>query len=170
MRYSKVDMFFLNAILVIILVAGIALNGYLTISGFIYLYHQGQEEMYYDITQEEREMLARLTYLEAGSCGSQCQRAVVSAIFNRLEAKYWGDTLKEVIYYPNAFSPAYLIDTSEQPPQEIYDAVDYVLENGPTIPPEVRYFRADYDFSWEGYAHYATYDNVYFGYFTNGDH
>ena len=125
---------------------------------------------YYNITQEERDMLAKLVCLEAGTCGSQCQRAVASVVFNQLETGYWGNTLEEVIYYKNAFSPAYLIATCEQPPQEIYDAVDYVLNNGPTIPKEVRYFRADYDFSWEGYAHYATYDNVYFGYFTNGNH
>lgn len=126
--------------------------------------------IYYNISQEERDMLAKLVYLEAGVCGSQCQRAVVSVVFNRLEAGYWGDTLEEVIYYKNAFSPAYLIESCERPPQEVYDAVDYVLQHGPTIPSEVRYFRADKDFTWEGYAHYATYENVYFGYFTNGDH
>ena len=125
---------------------------------------------YYNITQKERDMLAKLVYLEAGTCGDQCQRAVASVVFNQLEAGYWGNTLEEVIYYKNAFSPAYLIATCEQPPQEIYDAVDYVLNTGPTIPKEVRYFRTDYDFSWEGYTHYATYDNVYFGYFTNGYH
>ena len=129
-----------------------------------------KSESYYNITQEERDMLAKLVYLEAGTCGSQCQRAVASVVFNLLEAGYWGDTLEEVIYYKNAFSPAYLIATCEQPPQEIYDTVDYILNNGPTIPEEVRYFRINYDFSWEGYAHYATYDNIYFGYFTNGNH
>lgn len=128
------------------------------------------ETAYYNVTQEERDTLAKLVYLEAGTCGSQCQRAVASVVFNQLEAGYWGDTLEEVLYHKNTFSPAYLIATCEQPPQEIYDAVDYVLNNGPTIPEEVRYFRTDYDFSWEGYAHYATYDNVYFGYFTNGYH
>lgn len=129
-----------------------------------------EQKVYYNITQEERDMLAKLVYLEAGICGGPCQRAVASVVFNRLEAGYWGDSLEEVIYYKNAFSPAYLIATCEQPPQEIYNTVDYILKNGPTIPKEVRYFRTDYDFSWEGYAHYATYDNVYFGYFTNGDH
>lgn len=128
------------------------------------------EPIYYDITQEERDILAKLVYLEAGICGRSCQRAVTSVVFNRLEAGYWGDTLEEVIYYKNAFSPAHLIATCEQPPQEIYNTVDYILKNGPTIPKEVRYFRTDYDFSWEGYVHYATYDNVYFGYFANGNH
>ena len=129
-----------------------------------------EQEVYYNITQEERDILAKLVYLEAGICGRSCQRAVTSVVFNRLEAGYWGDTLEEVIYYKNAFSPAHLIATCEQPPQEIYNTVDYILKNGPTIPKEVRYFRTDYDFSWEGYVHYVTYDNVYFGYFTNGDH
>ena len=130
----------------------------------------GAQEEYYSITQEEREMLARLVFLEVGTCGSQCQRAVVSVIFNLREAGYWGDTLEEVVYHPNTFSPAYLIASCDQPPQEVYDAVDYVIANGPTIPKEVRYFRADEHFTWEGYQGYAVYDNVYFGYFTNGNH
>ena len=170
MKFSKIDLLFLNIILIGILISGIILNGYLAIAGFTHFYGQEQEKMYYNITQEERDMLAKLVYLEAGTSGSQCQRAVVSVVFNRLEAGYWGDTLEEVIYYKNAFSPAYLIESCERPPQEVYNAVDYVLQNGPTIPSEVRYFRTDKDFSWEGYAHYATYENVYFGYFTNGDH
>ena len=119
----------------------------------------------YVITEEERTMLAKLVYLEAGRCGEECQYAVISAVLNRLESGYWGDTIEEVIFYPNAFSPTYLMSECF-PPQVSYEMVDYVLTNGPTIPKEVRYFRADYDHNWEGYVHYATYDNVYFGFFT----
>lgn len=162
MRYWEIDTILFYSILIILTVAFICcvyLNSYTS-----------KSTSYYNITQEERDILAKLVYLEAGTCGSQCQRAVVSVVFNRLEAGYWGDTLEEVIYYKDAFSPAYLIESCERPPQEVYDAVDYVLQNGPTVPSEVRYFRADKDFTWEGYAHYATYDNVYFGYFINGNH
>ena len=128
------------------------------------------ENNYYNITQEERETLARLVFLEVGTCGSQCQRAVASVVFNQLEAGYWGDTLEEVIYYGNNYAVAYLITSCKQPPQEIYDAVDYVIKHGPTIPKEVRYFRSDEYFTWEGYRGYVVYDNIYFGYFTNGNH
>lgn len=126
-------------------------------------------EMVYNITDEEREILARLVYLEAGVCGPECQRAILSVVFNMLEAGYWGDSIKEVVFYPNAFSPAYLIKDCT-PNQAAYDAVDYILAHGSQLPKEVRYFRAEYDFDWEGYVNYTIIDNVYFGYFTNGNH
>ena len=123
----------------------------------------------YTITDEERIMLAKLVYLEAGDCGHECQRAVVSVVLNRLESGYWGESVEEVIYFPNAFSPTDMMKGCI-PIQESYEVVDYVLKNGPTIPKEVRYFRDDFDHRWDGYTHYATYDNIYFGFFVNGDH
>ena len=122
------------------------------------------------ITAEEREMLARLTDLEAGICSPRCKRAVVSVVFNMRTAGYWGDTLEEVIYYPNAFSPAYLIEYYPNPSQEAYDAVDYVCQYGVTIPEIVRYFRADRPHNWAYYETYIIIDNVYFGYFTDADY
>lgn len=122
-----------------------------------------------DSDMEERELLARLVYLEAGTCSPECQRAMASVVLNMVETGYWGNSIEEVIFYPNAFSPAYLIKDCT-PNQAAYDAVDYVLTYGSQLPKEVRYFRADYDFDWEGYANHTVIDNVYFGYFTNGNH
>lgn len=123
----------------------------------------------YSISVKEREIMARLVYLEAGACGNTCQRAVASVILNRLHSGYWGDNIESVIYYKNAFSPADQIKNCV-PSEQSYAAVDYVLYYGSTLPKEVRYFRDDYDHQWEGYKNYAIYDNIYFGYFTNGDH
>jgi hypothetical protein len=40
------------------------------------------------------------------------------------------------------------------------------LETGSrTLPPEVRYFRANHDHQWKGYKNYKVIDHVYFGYF-----
>lgn len=122
------------------------------------------------ISSQTRELLAKIVYLEAGGCGKDCQRAVMSVILNRVSAGYWGDSIKSVIYYPNAFESVNYLDRATIIPETVYDSVDYILENGVTVPAEVMYFRADYDFSWEGYANYCVYDNVYFGYFTNGSH
>ena len=128
------------------------------------------------ITAEEREMLAKIAQLEASLCSNECQRAVVSVIFNRLHSHKWRKdmnndgqiTLYDIIYYPNAFTPV-LYGKMDNciPTQRDYDAVDYVLENGVTVPTYVRYFRTDYDFNWEGYENYKVIDNVYFGYFTD---
>jgi len=130
-------------------------------------------ENVYNITEEERDMLASLCTLEASICSEDCQRAVVSVIFNRLNSGKWnkdinGDgkiTLYDIIYYPNAFTPAHLIEDTKGT-KESYEAVDYVVKHGSTVPEYVRYFRASKDFSWTDYKNYCTIDNVYFGYFT----
>lgn len=131
---------------------------------------------YYSITAEERDMIATLVFLESSVCSTECKRAIVSTIFNRLDSGKWQKdmnkdgtiTLYDVVYYPNAFSPSNLIDSyRNETTKECYEAVDYVVMNGPTIPAEVRYFRTKHDFGWKNYANYCVMDNVYFGYFTN---
>ena len=128
---------------------------------------------YYIVTAQERDMLATLVYLESSICSEDCQRAVASVIFNRLDSGRWKKdvnkdskiTLYDIVYYPNAFSPAYLIeDYKDKTTQECYDAVDYVIQHGPTVPTYVRYFRTNYHFKWDGYKGYCDMDNVYFGY------
>ena len=117
----------------------------------------------YKITSKEREMLARLVYREANVESLECQKAVVSVVINRWQNGYWGNTLDDVVYSENQFSPAHLIPQTT--PTEInYEAVDYVLKNGCTIPNYVLYFRADYHFKWSGYVPYQQIDNTYFGY------
>ena len=118
------------------------------------------------LSDEEYDLLVHLVYAESGICSQECQRDVASVVINRLNSGKWGDTITEVIYYKNAFTPASSNKFLEQTPNKsCYDAVDYVLENGPTVPTEVRYFRTDYDFKWEDYENYKIIDNVYFGYF-----
>ncbi len=134
-----------------------------------------EKDNYYDITSEERYLLAKLAHAEGSICSQECQEAIISVVFNRLESGKWKKdmnndgkiTIYDIIYYPNAFTPATngAIDKWEPTPKD-YAAVDAVVENGPSVPTYVRYFRASYDFSWEGYKGYCSIDNVYFGYFT----
>jgi N-acetylmuramoyl-L-alanine amidase len=122
------------------------------------------EKMVYHITSEEREMLARLVYLESNTESLDCQKAIVSVVINRWQSGQWGDTLEDVVYYPKQFSPAGLINKTT-PTNTNYQAVDYVLKNGTTVENFVLYFRASYHFSWEGYKQYCKIDNTCFGYF-----
>ncbi len=119
----------------------------------------------YNVTSEEREMLARLVYLEANTENLDCQKAIVSTVMNRWENGRWGDNIKDVIYAEGQFSPAYLI-SSTTPNTTSYEAVDYVLKNGSTLPSYVMFFRADYGFSetWEEYSEHRQIDQTYFGY------
>lgn len=127
-----------------------------------------KQESVLTVTPAERELLAKLVYCEARGESTECQRAVVSVVFNRLASGKWGKTLEQVIFYPNAFTPATsgVIENAE--PNEInYAAVDYVLKNGSALPEYVRYFRADRHHTWDGYEGYTVIDNTYFGYFTD---
>lgn len=117
----------------------------------------------YNVTSSEREMLARIVYQEANIESIECQKAVASVVINRWQNGYWGDTIEDVIYAENQFAPAYLIPTTT-PTNENYEAVDYVLKNGCTLPEHVLYFRAYYHFDWSGYVPYTHIDRTYFGY------
>ena len=118
----------------------------------------------YNITSEEREMLARLVYLEANTESLECQMAIVSVVINRWQDGRWGNTLKNVIYYPYQFTPANLLYKTT-PTELNYTAVDLVLKNGCTLPPYCMYFRTDYHFDWQGYKSYTQIGYTCFGYF-----
>ena len=118
----------------------------------------------YNITSEEREMLARLVYREANTESLECQMAVVSVVINRWQDGRWGNTLENVIYSPYQFSPANLL--YQTTPTELnYTAVDLVLTNGCTLSPYVMFFRTSHHFDWEGYKPYTQIDYTCFGYF-----
>lgn len=121
-----------------------------------------EKEMAYNVTEYERELLARITYLEANNQNQDGQRAVVSVVLNRVEYGYWGDTIYDVLFAKGQFTPAYKINQTT-PTESNYEAVDYVLENGATVPEWVMFFRTDYHFSWDGYTPYAKIHDMYFG-------
>ena len=120
----------------------------------------------YSISSVEREMLARLVYLEANTESLECQRAVASVVINRWLDGRWGSTIASVIYSPYQFSPAGLIHKTT-PTETNYVAVDHILKNGSILPKYCMYFRSEYCFSnvWEGYSRYAKIGDMYFGYF-----
>ena len=118
----------------------------------------------YQITSVERELLARIVYLEANAENLECQKAIASVIINRWQSGQWGDTLKDVIYAKGEFSPANRIPNTT-PNKYQYEAVDYVLKNGCTVPEYVLYFRASHHHQWNGYEPYTIIDRTYFGYF-----
>lgn len=120
----------------------------------------------YNISPVEREMLARLVYLEANTESLECQMAVASVVINRWLDGRWGNTIAAVIYSPYQFSPAGLIYKTT-PTESNYVAVDHILKSGSILPKYCLFFRSNYGFSstWSGYAEYAQIDDVYFGYF-----
>ena len=124
-----------------------------------------EPQLVYNIASVEREMLARLVFREGNTESIECQRAIVSVVINRWQNGAWGDTLEEVVYAKNQFEPANLLYCTT-PLEQNYEAVDYVLKNGVTVPEYVMYFRANYYFNWSGYKAYCRIDHTYFGYMT----
>lgn len=115
---------------------------------------------YIDLSEDEIYELATLVYLESGIEPYECQLAVASVVVNRMTTT--GQSLQEVIYAKNQFSPAYLIESSE-PNESTLSAVKEVVQNGPTIPEYVTFFRADYYHNWSDLiVPYCVYGNTYF--------
>lgn len=114
------------------------------------------------LTEEERELLARLVYQEGNIESLECQIAIASVVINRVNAGiFGGDNIYDVIYAKGQFSTAYMLD--ETVPNDInYEAVDYVIQNGPSIPYYVCFFRANYYF--KEYTPYCNIDHTYFSY------
>lgn len=118
----------------------------------------------YNITSEEREMLARLVYREGNVESFECQKAIISTVINRWLDGRWGKTLKDVVYAKNQFSPADLLYKTT-PTETNYKAVDEVLRYGCTVPKYVMFFRQNYHFDWQGYIPYTKISTTCFGYF-----
>lgn len=93
-----------------------------------------------NITENERETLARLVYLEARGQSYLGQKAVVEVVLNRVLSDEFPNTIDGVIYQKNQFSPAKYIETTT-PTQIQYDVVDEVLsEIYPVLNTNVLFF------------------------------
>lgn len=89
------------------------------------------EPSYYEsignsITQAEIDMLASITYLEAGNQPMVGKRAVVEVVLNRVMSDKFPNTIEEVLYQKGQFTPAARI-TSTAGGEEEYAAVEQVL-------------------------------------------
>lgn len=125
----------------------------------------GQQAYYADIaatiTEEERELLAKAVYLEAGNQSITGQRAVVEVILNRVMSESFPDTIEEVLYQPGQFATAPQL-TSAIPNEDQYRAVDLTLESStPILEPYVLFFATglpDWQMKYEKIgAHYFGY-------------
>lgn len=88
-------------------------------------------EPYYTVTDDELEMLYRITEAEATGGTVEQKINVVSCVFARYESNEWPNTIKDVIFQKSQFSPIddgryYTVKITD----ETRDAVNYVIENG----------------------------------------
>ena len=94
------------------------------------------------ITDDAIDLLAAITYLEAGNQSLLGQRAVVEVIFNRVDSPLFPDNIHDVIFQaePVQFTTSLIIDRAA-PTDEQYEAIQLTLEESvPLLPPDVLYF------------------------------
>lgn len=117
------------------------------------------------LTLDEINELATLVYLEGGAESRYTKECIASVVLNRMYV--YGQTLEEVIYAPNQFEPAELIDQYE-PTEECVDIVNELLDSRCTVPVQVLYFRAGDYHNWSNdVIPFVKLDNTYFSYDKN---
>lgn len=96
---------------------------------------------YAPITEEERELIARIVYLEARGEPAEGQQAVAEVILNRVAAENFPDSVADVIFQenPQQFTTAPLIDEAA-PGEAQYAAVDAATSGEAVLPMDVVYF------------------------------
>ena len=108
-----------------------------------------------DITYfEDIELLAKLIYLEAGTCSEDCQWLVGSTALNLAEDR---GGLEAVAYDYNTFNVAYQIDSCS-PSETSYAVASRILSGDRDY--QVYAFRTDMYHEWA--TPYISIDNVYF--------
>lgn len=93
------------------------------------------------VTEEERELMAQIVYLEARGEPFEGQQAVAEVILNRVESEDFPGTVEEVICQtdPLQFASSPLLDMAE-PGAEQYAAVDAALYGYRVLPKDVVFF------------------------------
>lgn len=116
---------------------------------------------YINLSESEINLLATLIYLEGGCESYECMKGIASVVVNRMITT--GDSLHQVIHAPGQFSVAHLLD-SYSPTEETLRAARDIVENGPSMPIHVLYFRASYyhQFGNGRVIPYTCIDNTYF--------
>lgn len=108
-----------------------------------------------DVTEEEIDLMANVVMREASILNNDGKQLTASTLVYRVMDGRWGDTVSEVIYYPNA----YCTEFKEEPTKACYEAV-YAALTYDAFPHDLFYFRSGKPHSFgEVYAHEG---NTYF--------
>ena len=119
------------------------------------------------LTDTGRDLVAKIIWIEARGEPFEGQQAIAEAIFNRVMAENFPDTVEDVIFQSSddvlQFASAPYIDTAE-PEQAQYAAIDAALSGDNVLPEDVVYFSrtAENDRVWgEIGAHVFCYQYIW---------
>lgn len=90
-------------------------------------------------SEEDLDLLSRLVYAEAGCTWipDWVQQAVASVVINRVNSPVYPNTIREVIYQPGQYGPAWSGSIERPASQQVINNCRYVLEHGSTLPANV---------------------------------
>ena len=97
------------------------------------------ESRYAPVTEEERELIARIVYLEARGEPAKGQQAVAEVILNRVAAENFPSSVESVVYQEGQFAAAEDIEKAT-PGEKQYAAVEAAMYGEPVLPMDVVYF------------------------------
>lgn len=96
-----------------------------------------------DLTDNEKELIARITFREAGNQSEEGQRAVVEVILNRLNSEKWPNTVEGVLSQNRQFSTwAGRNRVSEENVDNMLYIIDKVSTEDPVLTEEYVYFNS----------------------------
>lgn len=96
-----------------------------------------------ELTQDDRNLLAKIIFLEARGESFEGQRAVAEVVFNRMKSsEFTTETLRGTIMAENQFRTVDFLDTAK-PGELQFKAIDKAL-SGPYVLPEDVFFFATY--------------------------
>lgn len=105
-----------------------------------------EEEVYVEpryvgvtLTMDERELLARMVWVEARGEPFEGQQAVAEVVLNRLVASNFQDSVESIIMAQGQFNSARFLDKAE-PIQTQYEAVERALKGPYVLPINTVYF------------------------------
>lgn len=88
-----------------------------------------------NLSDDEKELICRVTWREAGNQCSEGQRAVMEIILNRLESDKWPDNIEEILSSPHQFSTWRLRNyVTEEQLEQMYDILDLVYTEEIVLP------------------------------------
>lgn len=129
------------------------------------------------LTEEERTLMARVLYNEAGANSIKlmeyCASVMVNRLFHQWHGIHWyGTSMKEVLSKPGAFDGYKYLDTdkdnSNKPDADlttVLSVIDRICYSGSILPEYIWIFRKDEPFTWEGLETYEILEGIYFQYF-----
>ena len=109
---------------------------------FVYTEEEVEVECRYpglELSREDRELLARMVWVEARGETDKGQQAVAEVVLNRLVAEDYSDNLRDIIYSSNQFRATTWLDEAE-PTQTQYEAVEAALKGPYVLPMDVVHF------------------------------